>query len=230
MMEHSLRFKMNDKLFLRNPEDSTLGRNIVKQGLMLINEIGFEEFTFRKLAERIKTTEASVYRYFENKHRLLIYLLTWYWSFLEFKVIFQLNNIKDSRQKICLLIRILAEEPSDKESHEFLPEREVYKLAIWEGSKSYLTHNITRHNEDKLFKPYKDLCARLSSIIAAYNPKYPFPHSLASSVIELAHCQRFFMQNLPSLTDFKGPSASEQLLLFLENMVFSSLDHSASKK
>ena len=229
-MEHSLRFKMNDKLFLRNPEDSVLGRNIVKQGLLLINEIGFEEFTFRKLAEKIGTTEASIYRYFENKHRLLIYLLTWYWSYLEFKVIFELNNIKDPRQRICLLIRILAEEPAEKDSHEFLPEREVYRLAIWEGSKSYLTHNITRHNEDKLFKPYKDLCARLSEVISDYNPCYPFSHSLASSVIELAHCQRFFMQNLPSLTDFKGHSADQQLLHFLENLVFSTLDQSAPKK
>ena len=37
-----------------------------------------EEFTFRKLAQKINTTEASVYRYFENKHRLLIYILAWY--------------------------------------------------------------------------------------------------------------------------------------------------------
>lgn len=223
-MEHSLRFKMNDKLFLRNPEDSVLGRNIVKQGLILINELGFEEFTFRKLAEKIKTTEASIYRYFENKHRLLIYLLTWYWSYLEFKVIFKLNNIKDPREKICLLIRILAEEPVNEDSHEFLPEIEVHRLAIWEGSKSYLTHNVTQHNEDKLFKPYKDLCARLSEVISDYNPTYPYSHTLASSVIELAHCQRFFMQNLPALTDFKGPHANEKLLRFLENIVFSSLD------
>ena len=76
-----IRIKMNDKLFLRNPEDSLLGKRIVSQGLVLINKLGFEDFTFKKLAAEIETTEASIYRYFENKHRLLVYLITWYWSF-----------------------------------------------------------------------------------------------------------------------------------------------------
>jgi hypothetical protein len=46
-MELDIRIKMNEKLFLRNPEDSVLGKKIVKNGLTLINKIGFEEFTFK---------------------------------------------------------------------------------------------------------------------------------------------------------------------------------------
>jgi AcrR family transcriptional regulator len=43
----------------------------VKNGLILINKIGFEEFTFKKLSIEISTTEASIYRYFENKHQII---------------------------------------------------------------------------------------------------------------------------------------------------------------
>jgi hypothetical protein len=62
-MELDIRVKMNDKLFLRNPEETVLGKKIVKHGLLLINKIGFEEFTFKKLSIEVETTEASVYRF-----------------------------------------------------------------------------------------------------------------------------------------------------------------------
>ena len=99
-MEYSVQVRMNDKLFLRDPEQSELGRRIIRQGTLLINEIGFEEITFRKLAERMGTKEASIYRYFENKHRLLVYLVAWYWKWLDFQVIFETNNLTDPREKL----------------------------------------------------------------------------------------------------------------------------------
>ncbi|MEJ7912060.1 MAG: helix-turn-helix domain-containing protein, partial [Chitinophagaceae bacterium] len=71
-MDIELKIKMNEKLFLRDPEQSELGQKIIRQSIALIYEKGFESFTFKKLAEDITTTEAGVYRYFENKHRLLI--------------------------------------------------------------------------------------------------------------------------------------------------------------
>jgi len=44
----------------------------------MIDEFAFEFFTFKKLAEEINSTEASIYRYFENKHLLLLFLMNWY--------------------------------------------------------------------------------------------------------------------------------------------------------
>jgi hypothetical protein len=85
---------------------------------------------------------------------------------------------------------------------DFISEQEAYQLIMWEGSKSYLTRNVSKDNKDRLFKPYKDLCERISLIIKELNPKYKFPHSMASTILEMAHSQKFFMQNLPALTDF----------------------------
>ncbi len=224
-MQLELRIKMNDKLFLRNPEESALGKKIVKHGLVLINKLGFEDFTFKKLATEINTTEASIYRYFENKHKLLVYLITWYWSFLEYKVVFSINNMTDSQSKLKTIIKIITEEPvNGSASTDFISELESYKLVILEGSKSYLTRHVSKDNKDRLFKPYKDLCERFSSIIKEYNPKYKFPHSLASTILEMAHSQKFFKQNLPALTDFPKEQDDKNVILFLESLLFSSLN------
>ena len=93
-MELHFRIKMNEKLYLRDPDLSVLGKKIVKHGLELIIKLGFENFTFKKLALDIDTTEASIYRYFENKHRLLTYLVSWYWSYTEQKMNYHINNLK----------------------------------------------------------------------------------------------------------------------------------------
>lgn len=223
-MQLEVRIKMNGKLFLRNPEESALGKKIVKHGLALINKLGFEDFTFKKLATEVKSTEASIYRYFENKHKLLVYLITWYWSFLEYKVVYSINNISDPVQKLKAIIKAVCEEPlKDLGSSDFISELEAYNLVIWEGSKAYLTRNVTKDNKDRLFKPYKDLCERFSSIIKEYNPKYKFPHSLASSILEMSHSQKFFKQNLPALTDFTKEKDDKQIILFLESLLFSSV-------
>jgi len=223
-MELDIRIKMNEKLFLRNPEESALGKKIVKHGLILINKLGFEEFTFKKLAKEITTTEASIYRYFENKHRFLVYLINWYWSYLEYKVIFSINNISNPEIKLKTIIKLLVEEPQNKNnSTDFISEHEAYKLIMWEGSKTYLTRNISKDNKDRLFKPYKDLCERIASIIKEFNPKYKFPHSLASTILEMAHSQKFFMQNLPALTDFQKEQDDKKIIHFLELLLFNSI-------
>jgi AcrR family transcriptional regulator len=223
-MELDIRMKMNEKLYLRNPEESVLGKKIVKQGLILINKLGFEEFTFKKLALVIQTTEPSIYRYFENKHRFLVYLITWYWSYIEYKVMFATNNISDPEIKLKVIIKILVEDPGTKGlNSDFISEHEAYMLVMWEGSKAYLTRNVSKDNKDQLFKPYKDLCERFSCLIKEYNPKYKFPHSLASTILEMTHSQKFFMQNLPALTDFSKEQDDKKLVSFIESMLFNTI-------
>ncbi len=223
-MELDIRVKMNDKLFLRNPEETLLGRKIVKNGLLLINKIGFEDFTFKKLSIDVGTTEASIYRYFENKHKFLVYLITWYWGYIEYKILFNLNNITNAEHKIKSIIKILVEEPNNKGlSSDFILEKDAYQLVMWEGSKAYLTRNVNKDNQDRLFKPYKDLCERISKIIKEYNPKYKYPHSLASTLIETSHSQKFFMENLPALTDFHKDNYEKKIIEFIESIVFGTL-------
>lgn len=222
-MELAVQIKMNEKLFLRNPELSELGRNIIKYSVVMIREKGFEDFTFKKLAQRIGTTEASIYRYFENKHRLLIYIVAWYWSYLEYKVVFYTQNLATPENRLKKIIELLAKPVTDDFSTDYIDEKLVYEVAVWEGSKAYLTKHVSKDNKDRLFKPYKDLCGRIANIISEFNPRYKFPRSLSSTLLEMAHYQRFFMNNLPSLTDFGEDKSEERLYQFLYQLVFDSL-------
>ena len=222
-MELQLQIKMNNKLFLRNPEQSELGKKIILHSIQLIYKNGFESFTFKKLAEDIGTTEAGIYRYFENKHRLLIYIAAWYWSWLEYRVTVNTNNIKDPVVKLKRVIKLLATVVEDDVRTSYVNENILHQIIIAEGTKAYLTKHVSEDNKDQLFKPYKDLCAKIGDIILECNPKYKYPKSLSSTIIEMAHFQNFFMNNLPSLTDFGKTKNESAIVSFLEDLVFSAL-------
>lgn len=225
-MKLQLRIIMNEALFIRNPESTELGKNILKHSVELIYKAGFEAFTFKKLAEEIGTTEAGVYRYFENKHKLLVYLTAWYWGWLEFQISFQTNNIKDPAVKLKRVIKLLATAVEDDEETQYINERLLHQIIIADGSKAYLTKQVGEDNKQQFFKPYKDLCALIGNIISDCSPKYKYPKSLASTIIEMAHFQNFFMNNLPSLTDFGKSKEESELISFLNDLVFTSLKKS----
>ncbi len=215
---------MNEALFLRNPENSELGKNILKHSVQLIYKTGFEAFTFKKLAEDIGTTEAGIYRYFENKHKLLVYLTAWYWAWLEFQISFHTNNMNDPAEKLKRVIKLLATTVEDDEKTSYINESLLYQIIIAEGSKAYLTKQVGEDNKQQFFKPYKDLCAVVGAIILACCPSYKYPKSLASTIIEMAHFQNFFMNNLPSLTDFGESKEESEIIAFLNDLVFTSLE------
>ena len=225
-MELQLKIKINEKLFLRNPEESELGRNIIQHSIILIHKIGFEAFTFKKLAENIGTTEAGIYRYFENKHRLLIYITAWYWSWLEYRLAVHTNNIKKPVVKLKRVIKLLATAVEDDVKTSHVNESILHQIIITEGSKVYLTRHVGEDNKQHFFKPYKELCAVIGDIILECSPNYKYPKSLASTIIEMAHFQNFFMNNLPSLTDFGKTKDESEIVSFLEDLVFSSIKNS----
>ncbi len=222
-MKLQLQIKMNQALFIRNPEQSELGKNIIQHSIQLIDKNGFEAFTFKKLAEDIGTTEAGIYRYFENKHKLLVYLTAWYWGWLEFQINYQTNNIKDPTVRLKRVIKLLATTVEDDKLTGHVNEGLLHQIVISEGSKAYLTKQVGEDNKLQFFKPYKDLCAVVGNIILECSPKYKYPRSLASTIIEMAHFQNFFMNNLPSLTDFGKNKEETEVVAFLNDLVFSSI-------
>jgi hypothetical protein len=222
-MKLEVQIKMNDALYLRDPEQSELGKNIIKYSIQLIQKNGFEKFTFKKLAEATGTTEASIYRYFENKHKLLVYIISWYWAWLEFQIIYQTKNVHDSNAKLKQVITLLANTVQDDIMNSHVDESLLNKIIVSEGSKSYLTKHVIEDNKQQYFKPYKDLCNTVGDIILECNIQYKYPHSLASTIIEVAHLQNYFMHNLPALTDFDQTKKEDQIIDFLNNLVFSSI-------
>ena len=66
---------INPDLYTKNPDSSELGKKIVSKSIEMINELGYEAFTYKKLGVAIGSNESSIYRYFDSKHALLIYLI-----------------------------------------------------------------------------------------------------------------------------------------------------------
>lgn len=221
-MEFLIQFKLNDHLYLRDPELSDIGRSIVRESINLIYEIGFEQFTFRKLALHIKTTETTIYRYFSSKHKLLIYILSWYWNYLELVCKFQLQRESDSKNKLKLILEIVTYNyPYGLEIKEYNMQR-LHEIVISESSKSYLVKEVDDINDELVFSPLKSLCSFISEVILEINPKFDYPKSLASTLIETAHQQQFFSAHLPSLTDNKNKELhKEYVLAYLNSLAFS---------
>ena len=78
-------------------------------------------------------------------------------------------------------------------------------------------------NKAEVFLPYKELCASIAAIIELYNPKYKYPKSLTSTIIEASHHEQFFIDYLPRLTDVQAKNKPEFVANFLEDMLFKTL-------
>lgn len=197
-----LKLQMNENLFLKDPQDTELGRKIVHHSIQLIDELGLEAFTFKKLSLEIDSTEASIYRYFENKHKLLVYLITWYWTWLEYRIEFETNNLPDPYLRLKKAIQLITEKKNYDDSFPDVDETALQRIIINESDKTYLTKQVDTDNQYGLFKGFKSICGKVAEIVIDINPNYDFAHSLVSTSLQAAHQQLFFAYHLPSLTDY----------------------------
>jgi len=200
-MAISIKITLNEKLYLRDPQGSDLGQRIIKHSILLIEEIGFEAFTFKKLSVAMKSTEASVYRYFENKHLLLLYLVTWYWQWVQYLIEVATMNMQDPKEKLRTIIHTLVHASKDNPSIEYVNESVLHRVVIAEGSKAYHTKSVDAENKEGFFLSYKQLIQLISETIVECQPSFPYPHALASNLFEMRNNHIFFAQHLPRLTD-----------------------------
>jgi len=207
--------------YLKNPESTTLGKKIISKSIEMINELGFESFTFKKLGKVIGSNESSVYRYFESKHSLLIYLISWYWSWIEYKIVFATMNIDSAEERLKRCVNILTQNVSEDNSISFINEVILYKIITAESSKAYHTKDVDKENEKGFYKSYKKVVERVSEIVLEINSKFEFPHMLISTVIEGSHHQRYFSKHLPSLTDVE--EGKNNIVRFYTDLVFKTI-------
>jgi len=53
-----LTLTINEKIFFKDPTSTKLGQKILKEGIIYLDQVGFEDFNFRKLAQKIESTES----------------------------------------------------------------------------------------------------------------------------------------------------------------------------
>ncbi len=214
-----IHIKVSPETFLKDPNASDLGRKIVSASISLINELGFEAFTFKKLGINIGSPESSIYRYFESKHMLLIYLTYWYWSWVEYKLVFAITNIKSTKQRLEKAIIILTKTVEEDSLFSHINETLLDRVVMNEGVKSYHIKEIDEENEKGYFKVYKRVVKRVSDMILELNPKYKYPNMLVSTMVEGALMQRFFAEHLPALTNIEKGKCN--VTKFYNELVFS---------
>jgi AcrR family transcriptional regulator len=202
-MSFRIQLHLDAQLYLRDPEQTELGQRIVDASIRLLDSNGFERFTFRKLAEAIGSTEASIYRYFSNKHRLLLYLVSWYWSWVEYRLQIQVRPHDEPRVQLTKAVEVLLESATYDPTWSHIDEVALHRVVVVESNKVYSTAWVDDDNAEGLFGAYKTLSERVAGFIEQVAPDYPFPHALASTVIEASHQQIFFAQHLPRLTEVK---------------------------
>jgi hypothetical protein len=220
-MYQSIHVTVNSNLFLKDPLTSELGNKILNGSIELIDSLGFEHFTFKKLANEIATTEASIYRYFENKNKLLLYLVNWYWGCVATRLMFETNNIEDPEIKLKKVIHILTALPDPEKESLMQNEQKLKQLVINESNKVVLTKEVDEENKSGIFSVYKSIVNSVVDLIKIINEDYPFPNMLVSSMIEGSNQQRFFANHLPRLTN--SSKGKDNVELFYLDLVFKTI-------
>lgn len=196
-----IKINVNDSLYLIEPTSSKLGQKIILESVQLIETIGFEKFTFKKLGEQIESPEASIYRYFKNKFQLLNYLISLYWGWMEYALVIQTSNIPSAHTRLERAIALITTEIKEQCHVEGIPINRLHHLVISESVKSYMTKEVELANEQGAYIKYKQFVARITEIISEINPNYIYPHMLLTTIIEGAHLQSYFAEHLPRLTN-----------------------------
>lgn len=216
----NIKINVNEKIYLKDPESSELGKKIIENGIILIYELGFDDFTFKKLGEKIGSNESSIYRYFDNKYKLLTYLTSWYWGYLEYKLVFGTSNMTISFEKLQKAITIVSDKLQDDINTPYINEGLLHQIMVTEFTKTVFTKQVDANNSEGYFLVFKRVVYRLSEIINELKPEYEFAESLASTIIIGALSQQFLSEHLKSITNCNVNVSASQ---FYSNLVFSTL-------
>ena len=223
-MTVAIQISPNASLYVKDPQVTATGRSILEHAIPLMQELGFEKFTFRKLAVRMGASEITIYRYFENKHKLLLYLLSWYWEWVKYSIVFNTSNITDPKQKLQLAVRTVIDKAKRNPLAEYIDEEKLYELVVEESEKAYHTKQVDEENKEGLFLTMKSLKSELAAIILSIKPDYPFANSLASTILKMSASLRFFALHLPSMSDIQDVSTIDDTLgAYLESLTMAVL-------
>jgi len=213
---NNLRMEVHENLYLKEPFSSELGTSIVKEGAHMIEELGMEHFTFKKLAQKIGVTEAALYRYFENKQMLLLYFTAWYWAWMEVNFVYTTANIPARGERLDIAIRLIVNGPVFPKNI-YLDPIVIRNIVVNESLKGYLTKMVDSQHESGIFSQVYKFGYRISELISEINPSYAFPTTLAYTVIESSLLHSFNSKHLPGMTEQALDSNSR--LQFFENLI-----------
>ncbi|SFN66031.1 transcriptional regulator, TetR family [Bizionia echini] len=202
-------------IYIKDPESTDLGKRIIEHSIILIDDLGFDNFTFKKLGTAIESNESSIYRYFESKHKVLLYLTSWYWAWIEYQLVFETHSISNSEEKLKKAIQIFSAAVIEDSNYSHINEVALNRIVINENSKSFSTKEVDKENKEGYFIVYKRIINRLGQLILDVNKDYEYPLNLASNIIEGSLHQHFLMHHFSTLTNCKKNNDSSKFFIDL---------------
>lgn len=210
---------ISSEAFVKNPISSELGIRIVQNSIVLMNKNGVSDFTFRKLALHLSTSEASIYRYFESKMQLLNFLSQLYWHEVKEIILEEIIGSNTSEEKLIKAIEIFCNPNISSKQNSMVDMSELHQLIIQEGVTTNLwgeSHQTDDHSSQKRLIQY------LSEVILSINPNYSYPKTLISTMIHTCHLQLLFCSHLPYYTDIPKGNLNS-VVSFVSSLILSTI-------
>lgn len=229
-MSVKLRFELPEKLCLRDPQDTKYGHRLLSHSVELLDELGFEAFTFKKLAASMESTEVSIYRYFENKHLLLLYLNCWYWEWVTYLIDINTLNIEDPKERLSRAIHFMIHATTESQLCQYVNEGKLFQIIMKESTKTYHIASVDEENKYGFFLPYKNLVSRITSIIESIDPNFPYARSIGSTLFEMINSQLFYAEHLPRLTSLSKKETVHQLEKMVNHFAFAALSYTSTSE
>ncbi len=224
-MGSRLSISVSPNTFLRNPEDTELGRKLIKHGIELLSEKGYQCFNFKSLAAEMGSTEASIYRYFENKYMLLVYLTSWYWEYLDIQIMLNTRNIDNASKKLGITVRTIVKGIESEFSNEYINISKLHNIVVEQSPRVIHSKKVEQCEKAGMFSNYKNLNNNIAAIILECDPDFKYPSALATNILKMAMDHKYYSQHICALTEITNCKESHQnqleemILYFLERLL-----------
>lgn len=197
-------------LYIKDPLSSNLGLKLLEESARMLGEDGFDAFTLKKLAHNLQTTESSVYRYFDNKHRLLVYHINLYWEWLNQEVQEQCyQKGLQGRKALERAFEIMCFPKANNWPKDGISYECMHKILTHQSVKAYFSSYVDIENKDGAHRALKTLVQRLSEWLHEETPDFEFPKSLINTLLASVMMQPFYAEHLPSLTELPSPNPTD---------------------
>jgi len=216
-MGRRISISVSPNTYLRNPEDTDLGKNIIRYGIQILSDKGFQCFNFKCLAKEMGSTEASVYRYFENKYMLLVYLTSWYWEYLDLQIMLNTRNIEDPVRKLRLMISTIVQGIDSDFEHEYFDLRKLHNIVVEQSPRVIHSKKVEACEKAGMFSNFKNLNSNIAAIILECDPDFKYPSALATNILKMSMDHKYYAEHICSITEITN--CKESSLNQLEDMI-----------
>jgi len=221
----NIQIELHEGLFIKDPLSSPLGKRIIKEAIGLFHAVGYESFNFKLLSKEVGSPEASIYRYFENKYKLLSYLVSWYWDYMHYMVLLDTRNIDNPMQRLEKALHSITFSLHQSEVPEYIDQEILHRVVVAYATKVYHYHQVDRLKEEGFYRNYVKVIERFAEFIIACNASYSFPRALATNLIEMALSSEYYLEHFPELTDHGQRVEGEEA----RKLAFEAVIHFAQK-